>query len=1688
MIVVPGYQTLDVISDNGVIRLYRLLRQEDGITVMAKTTCDEYPESTIIEAFLHEYEMVKNSQGLGTLEVYNLEIVGNRPILIMQNMEGITLDQLLRTRLDTVELADLLRIAVGVCECLVQIHRDNITLNEFIPSHVMVNPITYEVKLIDIQMGSTTLISSPLSLLDDRSEAMLPYISPEQTGRTGVIADYRSDFYSLGVILYEWLSGKLPFERHDNVGMVYHHLADIPKSLHDRNPSIPQAISDIVSKCMEKIPEIRYTSAFGIKSDLEECLHRLQESGYIDSFTLANEDTREHWAFPTQMYGRHSEQRILEGALQRAAGGAVETVWVNGDGGVGKTSFIKDTLQPAISPECFFATGEFNSYQKAPPYYIWIQIIGDLVDQLLMESKLQAEVWKLRILHASEGLGQLLIELCPKLELLIGAQPPVPSLPPVETQHRLHLIMNRFMQLFLHPNHPMVLFLDDLQWADDASLHYLAYLLEDRGTKSLLVALAYRERDMTTRHPLGKLEKQLADRDVSMCKISLHPLVHDDLRKLLIDALRCEHNEADELARVLLHKTEGNLFYLQQFFQDLIHDKKVTFDDVNRRWQWDIERISEMKVPETAVAYLSSKLLLLPQQTIYPLGCAAFLGSRFDLETLSVITKLHISHLSRWLSFAVDEHLLQPISDKGALLYQFQHDRIQHAAYKLVAPSERTDLHLRIGALLVERMELNDEASLFEAVDHLNQAREKIVCRVKKLELVKLNYQACLMAKQLTAYDTSLKYIEYAMQLLEEDSWEKEYTLTFRIVRERAELEYLCSYFDRAQTWFDLLMSQAATNLDKALVLTRKIELEASRDNYKEVIALGRQTMDLLNIHERLDDRFYKLVLQWLKVRRKLKRKPIESLIDLPVMTDESRRVAMTILVHVSNAAFYVDQKLSLAATLTMVEITIDYGMTPEAAIGFIGYAMFLYYQFNNYEETFKLGMLADHISRPYPNLHVRTLTAFALCFDSWRHYNPAILDSFTEQAGRVGLESGDLWQGNQSVLINCATLLQYGYPLGDIYDRLIANAGNFLQHNNNFHCKQATAFVALLVSLTGYRSKDDPFPIEEVDRDGFAESVHGDSFHVVQEQVCIYQYLPGYLFGHYHEANKALNKATAIIDTRVDKHNSIHHDMYESLVWAQLYEQSSKKQQDVYWQGMQRNLRKIKRASSRCPENYQHKYLWIKAEMARLAQKRRHAEELYEQSLEAARKFRHIHDLAMIAECYSKYGLQQGRLHLAKIYMSVAHEAYVKWGATKKVAELEKKHRYLLNISPSQATEHVDYLSVAKSAQVLSGEMDMHRLLDHLMRVMLHNAGGEYGAIILGHEGSWVVEAYGTVDDIHIDSVPLSEDSMIVPASIVAYAARTQETVVLHDAANEGMFVRNSYVRKNKLKSVLCLPIMNQHQLICLLYMENKLSPGIFTGERLGILKLLGSQCAISIANSKLYSDVQYLKGNLEDQVEERTRSLERAMRETSAALAEVSIYEERNRIAEEIHDIVGHTLTSTILQIEAGKRLIHKNMEGGVQRLNEAQDLVRHSLNEIRGSVHMLKEDKYAELSIMLNQLIRDTERNTGVTILASIHNLPELISSSYKKTIYHALQEGLTNGIRHGQSKEFYFSLETNETHIQFVLEDRGLGTTNIVMGFGLKAMKDRVEQLGGTISIESSANKGCLLRIDLPYQMR
>ncbi len=1680
MLDLAGYDLVDTLGGNEEYIAYRLRRSEDGATFIVKTTRDVYPAPELIAGFQQEYEFMLGWEGAGIIRPWQFIMAADRPVLFATDNGGDTMAQLLLQRSEGESLLRMLAIASSLVGSVLALHRQGVPLDTITPHSLLIHPHDLEVRLLDVRGWLGAKEGQPLLPARKHLPSVLPYISPEHTGRTGMTPDVRSSIYSVGVLLYEWLTGRLPFQAADPLDMLHLHLAVRPEPASKAAPRLPAIVSDIIAKCMDKTPDARYSSLFGLKADLDECLARLQQAEPLGDFPLGEQDMAEQWQFPTRLYGRENEQEQMLQLFGQVANGGVEAIWITGAQGSGKTSFIKEfTRLLRDAPYCI-ASGSAAFQSPSIPYGAWRSILDELVRGLLIESDQRMEMWRLRILDAAEGFAALLIELVPSLELLIGQQQPVPPLPPAEAEQRFRMLLRRFISLFSWQEQTLIFMFDNMHEADEASLAFLNDLLSERQMERLLVIGAYEEAKLPGAYAFERMQKQLAQGGLPVHALKLGPLVFRDMLQLLQDAMRAEGEDIYELTAILLHKTGGNPLYVKQFLEEMTDKSWISFDHEARRWRWDIRKIAERSVPEHAATYLSDKVRFLAKEALQALGRAACMGNSFELEELAAVTGTALPELQASLGPAVHDRLLQQVSG-GSSRFTFQHERIRELAYHSLPEAERHELHSRIGKWLAGRMQAGEAINVFEIANQLNLAR-KLLQAEERRELAYWNMQACYEAKRSTSYETALSYGRIATDILGAD-WDGHDTLAFNAYQARAELEFLCTNMEQAEFYFHVLLQKSRSDLDKASILALKIQLESSKDNYREVLKLGVEALELLGFRHSFQPSSAKLLGQLLRVQWKLRKHTPASLSASPPMTDERQRKAMSVLMYATNACFFVERKGWLTTVLTMMELTLAGGLAPESSLAFIGYAVYESFRSRQSRAAYDWGKAGCTLSESDPVIYVKALTSFSFCYDSWRLYEPEFLELLSKKAGKIALESGDLWHSNRSILMSCALGLQCGEPLGQIYDRLQRNASDFMRHQNELQLMEGRVLTSLIVRLTGHSEPDDPFKIEESLLLQETLPVHGDNTKIVREFVCIVQYIGGYLFGQFREAEKYLAEARVLFTSRKDHGEYTTQYMYESLVWAQLYEEANESERAAYLQGIKQNVKRLKPHAVGVPVNYLHKYLFIRAELARITGKDLEAEDLYAKTIEDARRNGFVHNAAIASECFAHYGLRRGKLALAKIYMTEAYQDYLKWGATVKASQLASKYGNLLALGAVSEWDRIDYFSVVKSAQALSEEMEMPRLLKALLRIMLRNAGADFGAILFAREEGWSVEAHGTAEEMSVGALPLADATELLPSAFIEYASRTKQEVVLHDAVNEGMFARNAHVRDKRLRSVLCLPISHQDKLVCLLYMENKLAAGVFTKEKLDVLKLLASQCAISIDNARLYSGIQSLRVSLERQVEERTRSLKQSMSETAAALAENSVYEERNRIAQEIHDVVGHTLTSTVLQIEAGKRLLHKDKDGAVARLEGAQELVRHGLNEIRRSVHMLKEGQAFNLGLQLRQLIQETEHHTGVVIRSSWGELPDL-TMAHKKLIYHALQEGLTNGIRHGGASSFRFLLAQENRRLIFQLEDNGRGAKELVSGFGLSAMRERAEQLGGILAITTPKYGGCSLRIEIP----
>lgn len=1676
MLVLPGYKVIEKIGNNEEIAIYRVLRIVDNVIMLAKTTNAHYVSSTVIELFQLEFKRFLALKEEGVIAPVSLEIIDERPILLFQNIEGFTLQQILLTRRDQLKFQDVLAVAIAIVECVRKLHNVDIILNEMVPLYFFIDEKLSEAKLVDLRFSQLKGEILNYSISTRKFESLLVYVSPEKSERMKIEFDYRADFYSLGVILYELFANCLPYESENALDLTYHHIATVQKPAYLQNLSIPKMVSLIIDKCMEKTPEARYASATSLKRDLEECYTQFLVNGMIQPFSLANREIVSDWFMQQDFFGREREKQFVSDILQSVAQGRTGAIWVSGEAGIGKTHLVESTLRKELSSDNLYIKIRSEQKNEHLPYSLWKQIIDKLVTKLLIEHEEQLEVWKLKISAAIQGDAVILIDLVPRLQLLVGEQSYHPILSEVEFEQNLHRAITKFLQLFFEKERLFVLFIDDLHFVDKQSLEYLYFLLNEGEMRSFLVISAYRTQEMIL--PKFKM------RDVTSVishHIALEGFDARAVRQLLHPHLNNIKKEEEKIIQLFLNKTLGNPLHMQRFLQEMADKDLVIVDVISGNWEWDVQGISALINAQSNPVPLISFLQSLDSPTSKLLSKAAFLGMRFKLQILADMTANTIEQLKESLKTAINHQLIYCVPNEFQV-YTFQHEEIRQAFYRLVAEQDRNTIHMEAGLALAKNLYEDDSISILDVLKHLNEVKEEMVANGKQMELVKLNVKAAQQVKIENRYSQAVFYLQIAIELLIEENWKSDYLVTYEIYKLRAELAFLCDQNDCVMELCELIIAKSQTNLDKVQAYILLMQLELSRDNYNEVLRIGELALQLLGIPIDFKLSKFQELRYWLTIQRKLGKFPSKEIINLPMMQDERTKAAMQVLVYIANASFISNREGWFVAVTMLLNLTMKDGIAVESSYGFAGYALIQCCITFQYESAYRYSKFAIEITKDNPEMYMQVNTIVTLCQDSWRKYEPDFLQTITDYTNQHNVLSNNKWQTNHNFLINCAQLFNFSYPLKDLYVRLLSRSSMFQGDVDTLLWKSAATLSVLLTKLTGYTAAHDPFVHESLNIKSFMtdENPH------LQEIAYWCEYITAYFLGHYEEAYEALMNNMVMVESRDKREWQIaNHYYFYILIVKELFNDADDKAKNNYLQKIRKCVKKLKRMAKRCPENYLQKYLLAEAESNKIKKRFRQAEKFYEQSLETARKYDHLIDVGIIAECFAKYGLQVGKQSLAKVYINEAYTAFQNWGSLAKVAELERNYGNLLLVKRATDLERVDYLTIVSSAQALSDEIEIERLLHKLLHIMLQNAGAEYGALIFDNEGKWILEAFGTTDNLNIQSIALNEAKHLVPTAIIDYTARTKEEVVLHDATNS-VFGRNEYIQHHRLKSVLCLPIIYQNKLLSVLYMENNLSKGVFTEERLNVLKLLCTQCAISITNAKLYSGIQYLTKNLELQVDERTESLQKSMQATSEALAEMTVYAERNRIAQEIHDIVGHTLTSTILQIEAGKRLLSKDKDSATARLKDAQDLVRHSLSEIRNSVHMLKEDKYYDVEQALMTLIKDTEGNTGVTIhveIDAVGHLPVIM----KKLLYHALQEGLTNGICHGKSTEFHFSLTDDNSSVQFRLVDNGIGSDNLNMGFGLKMMRDRVQQLKGTFSIHTELQKGCSVNIILPYSL-
>ena len=1526
MITIPGYSITTELYSGTTTLVYRAILERNQQPVIIKLLKSEYPAFNELVQFRNQYTIAKNLDLPGVVKPLSLENYRHGLALVMEDNGCSSLsEQMNQCGRYSDRLNEFFHIAIQIVQTLEGLYSYRVIHKDIKPQNILINPQSQQVKLIDFSISSLLPRESQEIINPNVLEGTLAYISPEQTGRMNRGIDYRTDFYSLGVTFYELLTGQLPFTSTEPMELVHCHIARKPTPPNELVPAIPQVVSDMVIKLMAKTAEERYQSAFGLRYDLETCLQQWQAKNSITQFPLGSRDITESFIIPEKLYGRETEVATLLAAFDRVSAGTTEMMLVAGFSGIGKTAVVHEVHKPIVRQRGYFIKGKFDQFNRDIPFSAWVQALQNLMRQLLTENADSVQKWKDGILDALGDNSQVIIDVIPELELLLGNQPEVPQLEGSAAQNRFNLLFEKFIRVFATIEHPLVIFLDDLQWSDSASLKLIQLLMSEANTGYLLLIGAYRDNEVNPVHPLILTLDEIQKTYATINQITLAPLDQPSLNRLIADTLSCSPKLAIPLTELVFTKTQGNPFFATQFLKSLHQDGLIAFDFSGGYWQCDIAKMRALAVSDDVVEFMATQLQKLPDNTQNVLKLAACIGNQFNLGTLAIVQEKSQAETAADLWKALQEGFVIPISDNYKFFqdselvevapselsvpYRFLHDRVQQAAYFLIPEEQKQSTHLKIGQLLLRNTpESEKEEKIFDIVNQLNIGVDLIDSQIERDELASLNLIAGRKAKASTAYVAAKRYLTVGLEVLAADSWLYQYDLTLALHEEASEAAYLCGDLIVMEQLTDIVLQQARTLLD--LVKVYEVKIQSCIAQSEQLKAVNTALVVLKTFGVEFPDMPGQLDIQMAleETTSNLVGKRIEDLIDLPTMKYPEKLAAMRILSKIVSASYKAAPVLFLLIVLKQVNLSIKYGNASLSAYAYTVYGLVLCGVVSDIESGYKFGELALSILEKFNSSELKAKTFFVteLSIRHWKEHLRETL-SLLREGYQSGLENGDLEFAAYCACFTC----QHSYFIGKELTALALEMETYGIAIEQMGQGQAAAFyyhkifqqvVLNLIDTTENTSRllgkaynEDkllPLHFEVKDRNAI-------------NYVFLSKLILCYLFGNFPQAVENAERTEEYLDGVTGMIAVPLFHFYDSLTRLAVYSDTEQSNQKSILDKVRANQEKMKIWAHHAPMNHLHKFELVEAELHRVLGNVVEAIDHYERAIAGAKENEYIQEEALAHELAAKFYIDWGKETIAQTYMTNAYYAYARWGAKAKVEDLEKQYPQLLapiltqkntatiretivqtigktvtsSIFGSANSAILDFATVIKASQSVSGEVELDKLLSTLMQVAIENAGAEKAFLMLSKAGKLMIEATGvsgTKEATVLQSIPV-EQSTEIPVTIINYVYRTSETLVLDDASVENTFSADPYIIGTQPKSVLCTPIINQGQLLGILYLENNLTTRAFTTDRLEVLKVLSAQAAISIENARLYQ-------TLEDKVKERTAQLATANQAISA------------------------------------------------------------------------------------------------------------------------------------------------------------------------------------------------------------
>src|SRR5580700_5990033 len=1379
------------------------------------------------------------------------------------------------------EIGRFLPIAVAITVAVKEVHKSGLVHKDIKPDNILVSRIG-DLQLTGFDIASRIPRERQLPTPPELIAGTLAYMAPEQTGRMNRSIDARSDLYALGVTLYEMMTGSLPFTASEPMEWVHCHIARQAVPPHERSQNVPVAVSAIIMKLLAKTPEERYQTAAGLESDLRRCLAAWETRREIGDFSLGEHDSPDPLLVPEKLYGREREVGTLLASFDRVVKtGTPELVLVSGYSGIGKSSVVNELHKVLVPPRGLFASGKFDQYKRDIPYATLVQGFQSLLCPLLTKSEAELSKWRDAVRQALDPNAQLIVDLVPELRLIIGNQPAVPELPPQDARRRFQMVFRRFISVFARPEHPLALFLDDVQWLDAATLDLIEDVLSEPDVTHLMLIGAYRDNEVDATHPLMRKLQAIRQSGAIVHDIVLAPLAPEDVEQLIVDTLYCEPDRAKPLAQLVENKTAGNPFFAIRFIVSLAEEELLAFDHGEGRWSWDLNRIWAKGYTDNVVDLMVGKLRRLRQETQSALQHLACLGHTADVAMLAQPfgTSEEQVHADLWEAVRLE------LVERASGSYRFVHDRIQEAAYSLIPEESRAASHLGIGRILAAHTppEKRDEA-IFEIVNQLNRASALITSPDEREKVAELNLIAGKRAKASTAYVSALKCLNAGAELLGDDCWERRRDLIFSLELERAECEFLTGELGAADERLTGLSNRTANTIERATLACLHMGVCTERLQFDRAVAVALDYLRHVGIefspHPTEDEarREYEQIWSHLGSRT------IEDVADLPLMSDPESLATIDVLTKVSVPAFLTDPNLDCLTTFRAVNLSLERGNCEASCLAYamLGSRMARSrFRFGDCKTAFRFGQVGFELveGRGLKRFQAQTYLYFASFIAPWMKHVRTCID-LARRAFDVANRIGDFTFVNNANLTLNSGLLIAGDPLSDVQREAELSLAFAKKARFSGHIDLFIPQLALIWTLRGLTPKFGCFDSEQIEELPFERHLASNPSLAPPE--CFYwirKMQARYFAGDHVAAIEASSKAQRLLGTLAGFFDEVDYHFYTAMSRAAACDSVSADERQQHLETLALHQRQLDIWAQNCPENFENRAALVGAEIARIEGRLLDAEHLYEKAIRSAHANGFVQNEAIANEVAARFYSARGFEKIAHVYLRDARYCYQRWGADGKVRQLEELFAYLREDDPvpgptktiGAPVEHLDLATVIKVSQAISSEIVLEKLIDALMRTALQQAGADRGALLLLQMGALRIAAEATTAGsevtVSLDNQPA--DNADLPQSVLKCVQRTLENVILDDATVQNPYTTDSYIRQSHPRSVLCLPLLNQGKLTGILYLENKLAPRVFVPARIAVLKLLASQAAISLENTRLYRDLAQREARIRRLVE---------------------------------------------------------------------------------------------------------------------------------------------------------------------------------------------------------------------------